>query len=156
MCPVNSHNKEKLAGQGEARLCLLTNATYPRWTCISPFGVRLSQAYTVVPNMRSTIIVRLHEEAKSQAQGSVVRVVLLLEPHAGASVLLFFLIFDKVHIYSREGRKTAAQHVMNDIDQPTMLEYILASVRARLCVLAPRLSQTTHSGSNIGSNITHI
>ena len=70
MCPVNSQNEEKLAGQGEARLCLLTNATYPRWTCISPFGVRLSEAYTVVPNMRSTIIVRLHEEAKSQVQGS--------------------------------------------------------------------------------------
>ena len=93
--------------------------------------------------MRSTIIVRLHEEAKSQAQGLVVRVVLLLEPHGAASVLLFFLIFDKVHIYSGEGWKTAAQHVMNDIDQPTMLEYILASVRARLCVLAPRLSQGT-------------
>ena len=142
MCPVNSQNEEKLAGQGEARLRLLTNATYPRWTCISPFGVRLSEAYTVVPNMRSTIIVRLHEEAKSQAQGLVVRVVLLLEPHGGASVLLFF-ISDKVHVYSGEGRKTAAQHVMNDIDQPTMLEYILASVRARLCVLAPRLSQGT-------------
>jgi len=48
---------------------------------------------------------------KSQAQGLVVRVVLLLEPHAGASVLLFF-ISDKVHVYSGEGRKTAAQHVM--------------------------------------------
>ena len=35
------------------------------------FGVRLSEAYTVVPNMRSTIIVRLHEEAKRQAQGLV-------------------------------------------------------------------------------------
>ena len=68
VCPVNSWNKEKLAGQGEARLRLLTNATYPRWTCISPFGVRLSEPYTLVPNMRSTIIVRLHEEAKSQAQ----------------------------------------------------------------------------------------
>ena len=45
----------------------------------------------------------------------VVRVVLLLEPHGGASVLLFF-ISDKVHVYSREGRKMAAQHVMNDID----------------------------------------
>ena len=56
---------------------------------------------------------------------------------------LIFLISDKVHIYYGEGRKTAAQHVMNDIDQPTMLEYILASVRARLCVLAPRLSQGT-------------
>ena len=56
---------------------------------------------------------------------------------------LIFLISDKVHIYSGEGRKTAAQHVMNDIDQPTMLEYILASVRARLCVLSPRLSQGT-------------
>ena len=92
--------------------------------------------------MRNTIIVRLHEEAKSQAQGLVVRVVLLLEPHGGASVLLFF-ISDKVHVYSGEGRKTAAQHVMNDIDQPTMLEYILASMRARLCVLTPRLSQGT-------------
>ena len=56
---------------------------------------------------------------------------------------LIFFIIDKAHIYSGEGRKTAAQHVMNDIDQPTMLEYILASVRARLCVLAPRLSQGT-------------
>ena len=93
--------------------------------------------------MRSTIIVRLHEEAKSQAQGLVVRVVLLLEPHGGASVLLFFLISDKVHIYSGEGRKTAAQHVANDIDQLSMLEYILASVLSRLCVLAPRLSQGT-------------
>ena len=58
------------------------------------------------------------------------------------SVFLFF-ISDKVHIYSGEGRKTAAQHVMNDIDQPTMLEYILASMQTRLCVLAPRLSQGT-------------
>ena len=56
---------------------------------------------------------------------------------------LIFFISDKVHVYSGEGRKTAAQHVMNDIDQPTMLEYILASVRAHLCVLAPRLSQGT-------------
>ena len=93
--------------------------------------------------MQSTIILRLHKKAKSQAQGLVVRVVLLLEPHGGASVLLFFLIFDKVHIYSGEGRKTAAQHVMNDIDQPTMLEYILASMRTRLCVLALRLSHGT-------------
>ena len=94
-------------------------------------------------------IVRLHEEAKSQAQGLVVRVVLLLELHDGASVLLFFLIFDKVHIYSGEGRKTAAQHQheMNDIDQPTMVEYILASMRTRMCVLTPRLSQGTAVGS---------
>ena len=55
----------------------------------------------------------------------------------------YFFISDKVHVYSREGRKTAAQHVMNDIDQPTILEYILASMRARLSVLAPRLSQGT-------------
>ena len=96
----------------------------------------------VVPNMRSTIIVRLHEEAKGQAQGLVVRVVLLLEPHGGASVLLFF-ISDKVYVYSGEGRKTTAQHVMNDIDQPTMLEYNLASMRAHQCVLAPCLSQGT-------------
>ena len=37
-------------------------------------------------------IVRLHEEAKIQAQGLVVRVVLLLEPLGGASVLLFFYL----------------------------------------------------------------
>ena len=79
---------------------------------------------------------------RGEEPSAVVRVVLLLEPHGGAFVLLFF-ISDKVHVYSGEGRKTAAQHVMNDIDQPTMLEYILASVRARLCVLAPRLSQGT-------------
>ena len=54
----------------------------------------------------------------------------------------YFLSLIK-YTFIREGRKTAAQHVMNDIDQPTMLEYILASVRARLCVLAPRLSQGT-------------
>ena len=79
---------------------------------------------------------------RGEEPSAVVRVVLLLEPHGGACVLLFF-ISDKVHVYFGEGRKTAAQHVMNDIDQPTMLEYILASVRARLCVLAPRLSQGT-------------
>ena len=60
----------------------------------------------------SIIIVGPSEEAKSQVQGLVVRGVLLLELHGGASILLFFLIFDKVHIYSGEGRKTAAQHVM--------------------------------------------
>ena len=79
---------------------------------------------------------------RGEEPSAVVRVVLLLELHGGVFVLLFF-ISDKVHVYSGEGRKTAAQHVMNDIDQPTMLEYILASVRARLCVLAPRLSQGT-------------
>ena len=30
VCPVNSQNEEKLAGQGEAHLRLLTNAMYPR------------------------------------------------------------------------------------------------------------------------------
>ena len=124
VCPVNSQNEEKLAGQGEARLRLLTNATYPRWTCISPFGVRLSEAYTVVPNMRSTIIVRLHEEAKSQAQQYEQyyyqnRMVERLYSY-------FILISDKVHIYLREGQKTAAQQYSikkhqtcnDDIDQP--------------------------------------
>ena len=38
----------------------------------------------------NTIIIRLHEEAKSQVQGLVVRVVILLEPHGGASVPLFY------------------------------------------------------------------
>ena len=80
---------------------------------------------------------------RGEEPSGVVRVVLLLEPHGGAFVLLFLFISDKVHIYYGEGRKTAAQHqhVMNDIDQPTMPEYILASMRTRLCVLAPRLSQ---------------
>ena len=140
VCPVNSQNEEKLAGQGEARLRLLTNATYPRWTCISPFGVRLSEAYTVVPNMRSTIIVRLHEEAKSQAQCLVV---LLLELHGGASVLLFFLIFDKVHIYSGEGRKTAAQHVM-------MISINHARIYLGLCASPSMCSRSTSLSRNSG------
>ena len=109
VCPVNSQNEEKLAGQGEVCLRLLTNATYPRWTCISPFGVRLSEAYTVVPNMRSTIIVRLHEEAKSQAQQYeqyYYQNRMVERPYS------YFFISDKVHVYSGEGRKTAAQHVM--------------------------------------------
>ena len=78
---------------------------------------------------------------RGEEPSAVVRVVLLLEQHGGVFVLLFLFTSDKVHVYSGEGQKTVAQHVMNDIDQPTMLEYILASVRARLCVLAPRLSQ---------------
>ena len=67
---------------------------------------------------------------RGEELSAAVRVVLLLEPHGGASVLLFIFISDKVHVYSGEGRKTATQHqhVMNDIDQPTMLEYILASM----------------------------
>ena len=109
VCPVNSQNEEKLAGQGEARLRLLTNATYPRWTCISPFGVRLSEAYTVVPNMRSTIIVRLHEEAKSQAQQYEQY---YYQNRMVERLYSYFFISDKVHVYSGEGRKTAAQHVM--------------------------------------------
>ena len=64
---------------------------------------------------------------RGEEPSAVVQVVLLLELHGGASVLLFFISY-KVHVYSGEGRKMAAQHVMNDIDQPTMLEYILASV----------------------------
>ena len=116
VCPVNSQNEEKLAGQGEARLRLLTNATYPRWTCISPFGVRLSEAYTVVPNMRSTIIVRLHEEAKSQAQQYEQY---YYQNRMVERLYSYFFISDKVHIYSGEGRKTAAQHVMMiSINQP--------------------------------------
>ena len=55
---------------------------------------------------------------RGEEPSAVVRVVLLLEPHGGASVLLFF-ISDKVHVYSGEGRKTAAQHVMMiSINQP--------------------------------------
>ena len=67
---------------------------------------------------------------RGEEPSAVVQVVLLLEPYGGAFVLLFLFISDKVHVYSGEGWKTAAQHqhVMNDIDQPTMLEYILASV----------------------------
>ena len=70
MCPVNSQNEEKLAGQGEARLRLLTNATYPcpSGGLAAVHSVSDCQRHTLVPNMRSTIIVRLHEEAKSQAQ----------------------------------------------------------------------------------------
>ena len=54
----------------------------------------------------------------------------------------FFLSLIKYTFIPEKGGKQ--QPTCNDdIDQPTMLEYILASVRARLCVLAPRLSQGT-------------
>ena len=112
MCPVNSQNEEKLAGQGEARLCLLTNATYPRPGGGHATVHSVSDCQKYLYYSSTIIIVRLHEEAKNQLQGLVVRVVLLLEQHGGASVLLFFFISDKVHVYSGEGRKTAAQHVM--------------------------------------------
>ena len=141
VCPVNSQNKEKLAGQGEARLRLLTNATYLAQAvdmhqfirCQIARGIHCSTEHAEYHHCSTS---RRGEEPS--ARFIVVRVVLLLEPHGGAFVLLFLFISDKVHVYSGEGRKTAAQHVMNDIDQPTMLEYILAFVRARLCVLAPR------------------
>ena len=57
--------------------------------------------------------------------------------------LYFYFLSLIKYTFILEKGGNAAQHVMNDIDQPTMLEYILASVRARLCVLAPRLSQGT-------------
>ena len=112
MCPVNSQNEEKLAGQGEARLRLLTKQR------------TLAQAVDMHQFIRCQIARGIHcstEHAeyhhcstsrRGEEPSAVVRVVLLLEPHGGASVLLFFLISDKVHIYSGEGRKTAAQHVM--------------------------------------------
>ena len=69
----------------------------------------------------STQHIEYHHCSTSQRgdePSAVVRVVLLLEPHGGASVLLFF-ISDKVHVYSGEGRKMAAQHVMMiSINQP--------------------------------------
>ena len=94
----------------------------------------------------STIIVRLHEEAKIQAQGSVVRVVLLLEPHGGASVLLFFLISNKVHIYSGEGRKTAVQHVM-------MISINHARIYLGLCASPSVCSRSSSLSRNGGLSI---
>ena len=142
MCPVNSQNEEKLAGQGEARLRLLTNATYLAQAVDMHQFIRCQIARGIHCSTEHAEYHHCSTSQRGEEPSAVVRVVLLLEPHGGASVLLFF-ISDKVHVYSGEGRKMAAQHVMNDIDQPTMLEYILASVRARLCVLAPRLSQGT-------------
>ena len=145
MCPVNSQNEEKLAGQGEAHLRLLTNAMYLAQTvdmqqfirCQIARGIHCSTQHA---EYHHCSIFRRGEEPSarfSSTSSTNART-------AWWSVCtLIFLIFDKVHIYSGEGRKTAAQHVMNDIEQPTMLEYILASMRTRLCVLAPRLSQGT-------------
>ena len=119
VCPVNPQNEEKLAGQGEARLCLLTNATYPRWTCIRPFGVRLSEAYTVVPNMRSTIIVSTSRRGEEPSARFSSTSSTTTRTAWWSLCTLIFLISDKVHIYSGEGRKTAAQHVMMiSINQP--------------------------------------
>ena len=127
VCPVNSQNEEKLAGQGEPRLHLLTNATYPRWTCISPFGVRLSEAYTVVPNLRSTIIVRLPEQANSQAQSLLVLVLLLQSIEVVCTILvlgtgwrsvctlIIFLKCDKA-IFNTFGSLRGFSHVIMEVD----------------------------------------
>ena len=141
MCPVNSQNEEKLAGQGEARLRLLTNATYLAQAVDMHQFIRCQIARGIHCSTQHAEYHHCSTSRRGEEPSAVVRVVLLLEPHGGAFVLLFLFISDKVHVYSGEGRKTAAQHVMNDIDQPTMLEYILVSVRARLCVLAPCPSQ---------------
>ena len=126
VCPINSQNKEKLAGQGEARLCLLTNATYPRWTCISPFGVRFSEAYTLVPNMRSTIIVRLPEQANNQAQSLLVLVLLLYSIKVrtilvlgtrwrSVCTLIIILKCDKA-IFNTFGSLRGFSHVIMEVD----------------------------------------
>ena len=58
----------------------------------------------------STIVVQLPEEARSQAQGLVVQVLLLVDTGTRNRMVerlysYFILISDKVHIYSGKGRK---------------------------------------------------
>ena len=145
VCPVNSQNEEKLAGQGEARLRLLTNATYPR-----PGGGHAA-VHLVSDCQRHALqyptcgVPSLFDFPKRRRAKRKVQQYeqYYYQNRMVERMYSYFFISDKVHVYSGEGRKTAAQHVMNDIDQPTMLEYILASMRTRLCVLAPRLSQGT-------------
>ena len=112
VCPVNSQNEEKLAGQGEARLRLLTNATYPR------LGGGHASVHSVLDFKRHTLqyptcgvpslfdFTKRRRAKRSSTSSTTTRT-------AWWSVCtLIFLISDKVHIYSGEGQKMATQHVM--------------------------------------------
>ena len=143
VCPVNSQKEEKLAGPGEACLCLLTNATYPRpgvdmqqfIRCEIATGIHCSTQHAEYHHCSTS-----RRGKEPSARFIVVRVVLLLEPHGGASVLLFLLIFDKVHIYSGEGRKTSAQHVMMILINHARI-YLGLRVRPSTCSRSSSLSR---------------
>ena len=114
VCPVNSQNEEKLAGQGEARLRLLTNATYPHQGSghASVHSVSDCQRHTLqyrtcgVPSLFDFMKRRRAKRKVQQYEQYY------YQNHMVERLYSYFLISDKVHIYSREGRKTAAQHVM--------------------------------------------
>ena len=112
VCPVNSQNEEKLAGQGEARLSLLTNATYPH-----PSGGHAS-VHSVSDCQRHTLQYRTCGEPSLfdlTKRRRAKRKVQQYEQYYYQNHMVermysyFILIYDKVHIYSGEGRKTTAQ-----------------------------------------------
>ena len=114
VCPINSQNEEKLLGQGEARLCLLTNATYLAQAldmhqfirCQIARGIHCSTEHAEYHHCSTS---RRGEEASarfSSMSSTTTRTAWW------SLCTLIFLISDKVRIYSGEGRKTAAQHVM--------------------------------------------
>ena len=112
VCPVNSKNEEKLAGQGEACIRLLTNATYPRLGGghASVHSVSDCQRHTLqyrtcgVPSLFD-FTKRRRAKRKVQQYEQYYYQNRMVEPLYS----YFILISDKVHIYSGEGRKTAAQ-----------------------------------------------
>ena len=83
------------------------------------FGVRLSEAYTVVPNMRSTIIVRLHEEAKSQAQGFI-GVVILVGVSYNYSERCYCMMPPR-HVYPKLCHLFFSKSVLEPVQQPHKL-----------------------------------
>ena len=108
VCPVNSQNEEKLAGQGEARLHLLTNATYLAqvvdmhqfiW-CQIARGIHCSTEHAEYHHCSTSRRGKEPSARFSSTSSTTTRT-------AWWSLCTLFLISDKVHIYSGEWRKTA-------------------------------------------------
>ena len=105
MCPVNSQNEEKLAGQGEARLRLLTNATYLAQAVDMHLSIRCQIVRGINCSTQHAEYHHCSTSRRGEEPSAVVRVVLLLEPHGGASVLLFFLSLIKYTFIPEKGGK---------------------------------------------------
>ena len=129
VCPVNSQNEEKLAGQGGARLRLLTNATYPHLGGghASVHSVSSCQRHTLqYPTCRVPSLFDFTKRQRVRRKVQQYKQYYYQNRMVEHLYSYFILISDKVHIYSGEGRKTTAQQYSikkhqtcnDDIDQP--------------------------------------
>ena len=129
VCPVNSQNKEKLGGQGEACLRLLTNATYPRLGGghASVLSVSDCQRHTLqYPTCGVQSLFDFMKRRRAKRKVQQYKQYYYQNRMVERLYSYFILISDKVHIYLGEGRKTAAQQYSikkhrtcnDDIDQP--------------------------------------